>query len=398
MTNQAVAVESAKNDLGYDAWGRPKSITDRSVLHGMFSFNVPVSTWYETINGTIQSPMVNSTSVDGALEIVAGATLNDVTYLRTFRNPRYQPNRGTLYSTAGFLVNPDAAMRRSWGCFNAEHGVFFRLDRGVLYGVTRTITTAGGVTENSVKLDIAGVDLSRGNVYDIQHQWRGVGDYRFFINLDDVGGLDNLGNLDKLSMSNPAAPIAFESENLGDNDLMRFGCVDVTSEGGDDNGKTYGSVSVDNQAGQVAITGFNQPVIAIRSKLTVGGLINTRDTLSLLATGYTDQRAMMRIWQTRDFTAITANDQTWKDFGDGHLEYIIFDEPNVTTPMTFDTAKASLIFGTRVNQDQSESTSALFEGRTDIWQTPGDMFVFTMHRETGAACNVGITYEFAEEI
>ena len=266
MTNQAVAVESAKNDLGYDAWGRPKSITDRSVLHGMFSFNVPVSTWYETINGTIQSPMVNSTSVDGALEIVAGATLNDVTYLRTFRNPRYQPNRGTLYSTAGFLVNPDAAMRRSWGCFNAEHGVFFRLDSGVLYGVTRTITTAGGVTENSVKLDIAGVDLSKGNVYDIQHQWRGVGDYRFFINLDDVGGLDNLGNLDKLSMSNPAAPIAFESENLGDNDLMRFGCVDVTSEGGDDNGKTYGSVSVDNQAGQVAITGFNQPVIAIRSK------------------------------------------------------------------------------------------------------------------------------------
>ena len=130
----------------------------------------------------------------------------------------------------------------------------------------------------------------------------------------------------------------------------------------------------------------------------MGGLINTRDTLSLLATGYTDQRAMMRIWQTRDFTAITANDQTWKDFGDGHLEYIIFDEPNVTTPMTFDTAKASLIFGTRVNQDQSESTSALFEGRTDIWQTPGDMFVFTMHRETGAACNVGITYEFAEEI
>ena len=66
--------------------------------------------------------------------------------------------------------------------------------------------------------------------------------------------------------------------------------------------------------------------------------------------------------------------------------------------MTFDTSKATLIFGSRVNQDTAYSTSALFEGRTDIIQTPGDIFIFTMHRETGASCNVGVTYEFAEEI
>ena len=80
------------------------------------------------------------------------------------------------------------------------------------------------------------------------------------------------------------------------------------------------------------------------------------------------------------------------------MEYLQYDNPNVTTPMTFDTTKANLIFGARADQDKSYSTSALFEGRTEIYQTPGDIFIFTMHRETGGTCNVGVTYEFAEAI
>ena len=66
--------------------------------------------------------------------------------------------------------------------------------------------------------------------------------------------------------------------------------------------------------------------------------------------------------------------------------------------MTFNTSKAELVFTCRVNLDDTYATSALFEGRTEVWQTPGDMFVFTMHRETGAGMNAGVTYEFAEEI
>jgi len=117
-----------------------------------------------------------------------------------------------------------------------------------------------------------------------------------------------------------------------------------------------------------------------------------------LASAYADQRSIIRVWATRDNTAITVNDQAWGDFGDGHLEYIQYDNPAVTNPMTFDTTKAALIFGARVGIDLTYATSALFEGRTSIYLTPGDTFIFTMHRETGAAVNVGVTFEFAEEI
>lgn len=399
LTHQQIETSIGKNDLAYDAWGRPKMVKDDSLFHGMFTYNVPVTTWYETINGVV-APTTNCTSVDGALCVTAGATLNDDTYLRSYRNPRYEPNRGSIYSTAGWIVNPTALMTREFGTFTAESGVFFKLKSGgTLVGVVRTTTSGGGTVDDEITLNIpAGVDLSKGNVFDIQYQWRGVGNYKFFLNLQEVGNSNYLGTLTQLSMFNPALPVAWNSINLGDNDPMYFGCVDVTSEGGKNNGKTYGSVSIDNQSGQVAIAGWNVPIIAIRSKTTVGGLINTRDTLALLANAYSDQRSMIRVWATRDSTAITVNDQSWVDYGDGHLEYIQYDNPNVVTPMTFDTAKATLIFGSRVNQDEAYHTSALFQGRTEIYQTPGETFVFTMHRETGASCNVGVTYEFAEAI
>ena len=393
---------ASKEPLSYDAWNRPKSVNDNSIFHGMFTYNVPITTWYETVNG-VEGAITNSTSVDGSLNVLAGATLNDETCLRSYRNPRYEPNRGALYSTAGWFTNPTALMTREFGTFTAESGVFFRLKSGgTLVGVIRTTTTAGGTVDTEYSLTIpVGVDLSKNNVFDIQYQWRGAGDYKWFINLQEVANSNTLGTLTQLSMFNPALPAAWNSINLGDNSPMNFGCVDITSEGGKDNGKTYGSVNINNQSGQVSISGtgnFNIPIIAIRSKATVGGLINTRDTLALLASAYADQRSIIRVWATRDNTAITVNDQSWVDFGDGHLEYIQYDNPPVTNEMTFDTSKATLIFGARVGIDLTYATSALFEGRTEIYLTPNDTFIFTMHRETGAAVNCGVTFEFCELI
>jgi hypothetical protein len=393
----ASEVNISKNQLGFDAWGRAKTMTDESLFSGLFTSNVPVTMWKEKFN-TVERVPTNATSLNGKLNIVAGATLSDVTVLESFRNLRYQPNRGHLFSTAGYMVNPAAAMKRDFGTFTEESGVFFRVKTDGLYAVVATTVNASYSEDEQLITLPPGVDLSKGNTYDIQFQWRGVGDYKFFINLELVHTIGALGLLTELTMFNPSNPCAFRSENLGDNDPMQFGCVDITSEGGTPPKGQYGSISMDSTSGQIALTGFNTPVMAIRSKLIHNGLRNTRDTLSLLASGYSDQKSLMRIWATRDFTAITEGTQAWKDFGDGHLEYMILD-PATGTPMTFDTAKAfPAIFGSRVGQDDTYSTSALFEGRAEVYQTPGDMFVITLHRENGGASNGGVTYEFAEEI
>jgi len=140
------SVSVAKNELGYDAWGRLKVVNDDSLLHGLFTYNVPVRVWYEEINDVLSPTITNCTSVDGALNVLAGGTLSDTTYLRTFRNPRYEPNRGAIYSTSSWITNPNALMTREWGTFTAESGVFFRLKSGgTLVGVIRT-TVQGSTT------------------------------------------------------------------------------------------------------------------------------------------------------------------------------------------------------------------------------------------------------------
>lgn len=397
-------VELGTNPLWRDAWGKPKFALDSSIHHGMFTYNVPITKWYETRNNVAQTDFVRSTSVNGKLNVTSGTTSGDETYLRTYRNPRYQPNRGMLYSGSQFVPNPTATGEREWGTFTAESGVSFSVIDGVAYANVRTTINGTPTIDNqAIDLSVIGLtiaDLAFGHLYDVQYQWRGVGGYAFYIDLKLVKFIPYLGIRTELTMFNPANPFGFRCKNTnGTEVVLESGCVNVDSEGGDRNGGTYGSVGTSTDSGQVAISGFNVPILAIRSKpIAPNGRINTRDTLALLASAWSDQRSMFRVWQTREFNRITENQQSWQDYGDGHLEYIEYDNPNVTTPMSFDRVGIKPVFGCRVDQDNTYSTSALFEGRTDIFMTPGDMLVFTGHRETGTGCNFGVTFEFSEEI
>ena len=64
-------------------------------------------------------------------------------------------------------------------------------------------------SEDEYLLDTTGIDLTKGNTYDIQFQWRGVGNYNFFINQVLVKTVEYLGNETELSMFNPSNPVAF---------------------------------------------------------------------------------------------------------------------------------------------------------------------------------------------
>ena len=402
--------KQAVGDLFLDAWGVPKVSMPKSLFHGMFTFDVPTEFWFEQLNGVELTAFDKATSVNGELSMSSNTVLNDKVTLRTFRSPRYQPNRGHLYSSSLFFDNPANAGERTCGIFTAESGVGIRL-RGdgatwSMYMLVRTtINSVTTDTEHLVSDFPDGFDPSKGNIYDLQLQWRGVGNFKMYIGDESTGAsklvltVSNLNVVTNLTVFNPALPISYECINQGADVTIRSGCVDVTSESGADDKGFYGSIGIDNNEGQVSVSGFNTPVLVVRNKILGGaGQINTRDMIALLSTAYSDQRSVMRVWATRDETAITLNDQTWVSFRDGLIESLQYDNPNVATPITFDTAKAQLIFTARVDMDQSYATSALFEGRTDIFQTPGDIFIFTIHRETGQACNVGVTYEFAEEV
>lgn len=402
MVSIQAGVRPAENNdtksLRTDAWSRPKVVYDVSLFHGMFTFNIPGTTWYESTNDVEAFTFTNATSVDGKL-VLASAALNDRIGLRTFRCMRYEPNRGHLYSTSIFLPDPNATAERSFGIFTPDAGVFFRLRDGVLYGVTRT-------TINSVTTDVeevitvpSGIDLSKGNLFDIQFQWRGVGEYFFYINQQLVYVNPMLGTRTELSIFNPSLPVAYEVINQGSAAEIHCGCVDVTSEGGEGDGKTYGSISISTDSGAVNLANtVNAPLLAIRNKRNYGGLTNTRSVTPLRSSVFAESRTVVKIWFTRVDAAITENDQVWQDYGDGHLEYLEYDNPNVTTPFTFNPGLAVLLYQTRLEAHSPRELSALFEGNVFLHHSPGTIVVFTAHAVAGGGVTAGATYQFAEEI
>jgi hypothetical protein len=128
------------NDLGVDAWGRQKVVIDHSVVHAMATFDISPKVWFVDENNVELSRADLSTRVTskmGGFNVTSGGTLNDTTTLRGKRHPRYQPNRGWLFSTAGVLFNKGALGTRRFGGVTEESGIFFELTEGILYATVR---------------------------------------------------------------------------------------------------------------------------------------------------------------------------------------------------------------------------------------------------------------------
>ena len=62
-------------------------------------------------------------------------------------------------------------MVRDFGTFTEESGVFFRVKSDGLYAVVAT-TINSVYSEDERLINTSGLDLSKGNTYDIQFQWQ----------------------------------------------------------------------------------------------------------------------------------------------------------------------------------------------------------------------------------
>lgn len=137
---EPLQIQAGTSEISLDAWGRQKVYYDHSLFNSIFTYNVPNRNWeevavdaadgYTILTGT----GVRATSEDGALKITSGTVADEGTALLSKRHPRYQPNRGHLYSTAGWFPNPTADGFRKWGlmcgCLSDSRrtGVYFELE------------------------------------------------------------------------------------------------------------------------------------------------------------------------------------------------------------------------------------------------------------------------------
>jgi hypothetical protein len=326
-----VTTNGAFGDLTQDAWGIPKASLPHSLFHGLWTFDIPASLFFMYENGTQVYTSTNIISENGA-----GVLRTSVTKLalvmESRSTPRYQPNRGHLYSTALWCPAKANDGIRDWGLATAANGVFFRLKAdGLLYAVLRS-----GVIEVKEELidtsAVAGFDIEKGNVYDIQYQWRGVGNYNFYINLQLVHVFANLGTLTALSLEDPALPAFYRAVRLTQDVEIKIGCVDITSENGSDD-RLQPRVAYAN----ISLSGTGKPVISIHNPLIAAGLINTREIVPTRINFSCDKKAVFKVWRHRDPGLLTG--ETFAAIGSG--SFVQSDSPD--TNATAVTATAATV-------------------------------------------------------
>ena len=306
-------------DLVLDAWGAQKVSTPYSLFNGMFTFDVPQAKWFMFENGSQVYTSTAISSINGAGTLTTGGAVNSLK-VESRVCPRYQPNRGHLFSTAAWFPNKLANGIREFGLGTEENRVVFRLKpNGKLYAVIRSNNVDTYEVEISTK-ELANFDVEKGNIYDIQFQWRGVGNYYFYINNVRVHTINYLGTLTQLSLKNPALPARLYAERITEDVSMSLGCVDITSENGQEAHMEYGSAFATGVA-----TGTDKPILIIKQPVLINGESNTRD-LSLARITFTcSKKATFKVWSTRHVEAITG--ATFNTVNQG--SYVECDSPDM---------------------------------------------------------------------
>ena len=351
-------------DIGHDAWGRNKAIIDRSQFSGLFTYDVPPKMWkemkYNGVDDYIeQQGFTNATSVKGQLKLTSGLVTNDRFQLRSLDHVRYQANRGHLYSTAMFFPNPTARGTRKWGLLLPCNGVYFQLEgNGISY--TFYLVIKNHFVEN--KIDITnkvpvGFDFAKGNLYDLQMQWRGVGDFIVYLNQEEIYRTSELGNRDEVSIENPSLPVGFECINDGDPVEMFCGCVDITSEGGREISAKYTSISTGLTlpsvgAGDTALLAIRMPY-----KLLYGGdgVCYSRDAILSRISTFTKDEAITAVYAQRGvyMNQVTGLPSiTWTQKVGGFIEYAVGGNGSaLDTAYQVDKASMNLVKSIRQERD-----------------------------------------------
>lgn len=391
----ALRVNLATNDLSHDAWGTPKVSFPVSLFSSVFTFNIDPDAWF-TFENDIQVYTSTDIISENSEGVLRTTVTNQILLLESRECPRYQPNRGHLYSTALWCPNKTADSIRQWGVgVNGENGVGFRLmPDGLLYAVLMS----GGVETMNEEIDTSKVlnsqggsfDVEKGNVYDIQYQWRGVGDYHLFINLILVHTFKNLGTLTALSMENPALPAHFYAERITEDAEIHIGCVDISSENGENNFRE----AYKSAYSEAVSVSSNTPVIVVHNPLLISGQTNTR-TMTLARISVTcSKKAVFKVWSTRDPAQIT--NEVFREIGEG--SFVQTDSTDMDETATRATAVIlaglSRITSIPVEAARTREVDNPYRDRIEFPIVRGDYLIVTC---TAASASAECVVEWGEQ-
>lgn len=385
-----------------DAWGRPKSVIDESLFAATWTYDIHARVWEEWsyTEGLGWSPIVgfqNASSQDHMLTVKSTTVQGGGCTIATKEHPKYQPNRGHLYSTAIIHPNPQETGLSRFGLGSPKDGVFFEIEgNGTTWDIFAARRFDGNISmRQSIKAAILKInpnfDPSKGHVYDIQFQWRGVGNYYFFVDLQLVYTENVLGNRTQLSMADPALQAFYSSycTLAGLERQIKVGCVDITSEGGNGHNTAFGSL---NSGDTLLSTGSNvsTAMMAIRVPryVTYEGdsqHINSRNLIMDMMSTYCSKEYLVRVYYFRDTVATNLEALTWNTVPDSRVQYLTGGYGS-TLDDAFQLDKANGMVVLSEFARSGDKTTIKNESHNSPFNvTPGDLLVFAVKSLSGTA-------------
>lgn len=383
------------NPTSRDFFLRPKTYQDCSLFQGSWPFDVPNETWRINEGGSyliINETSTNVTSENGRLQVDSGTTASDNTFIKSRRSPRFQHNRGHIFSTFLGMPNKTNNGRREFGMFTDEEGVFYRLKSdGNLYACVRR--NSSDINEEVITLP-ASFDVERGNAYNIQYS---TGAFKFYVEDPGDGKMKlvktiGFGNIldEELAVRNLSLPVRFECTNITQEVRIWSACVDISSEGGEGTNKVYGSISTD-PAGVSLPTSAEYDLIAIRVNETFNSKINTRDIELRRIITSCNNESIIGIYFTRDSSVFTGT--TWTQFkGRDNIEYAIGG--NLVTNLS--STNLLRLVTSRAEQDFKNEFDNPGNGVSPFHITAGEYVLVTFDASSGNTA--WATIEFLEEM
>ena len=382
-----------KGELINDAWGIQKVALPASLFHGLWTFDISPKMWF-MFHGTAQVYSSSNIISSGGLAQLTADSTNSTVHMESKETPRYQPNRGILYSDSGLcpdkmngIVERGLIMLDTSG--SIENGVFFRKKAdGLLYACLYS----GGAQVHEILIPANNLpvsfDIEKNNIFDIQGQWRSAGNIGLFIGDPDTGTsklvylFNKLGTLDGASIENPAMPACCRVIRGASDTVAKWGCTDITSENGKSNNREeYASAYTKNFSG----SGVDFPVIVMRQPLTINGKPNTRTITLARITLSATKRTYFEVWVTRDPTAITG--ATYKPIGGGSFVESDSTDMDATAVRATAVNKALLGFVTFIRVEANKRTLANnpFRERIEFPLVRGDYLIVTCNDNTASA-------------
>jgi len=328
----AAYIRFAEGAIQFDGFGRTQ--VSEGALLGEYIQE------YDELPDLIDTTIVGGGSIahsqtESSTTLSVGTSSGDKVTRTTNKYHKYRAGQSQLIQMTSVCGDSGKAnVRRRWGYFDDNDGVFFELDGTTLYVVLRSSTT-GSVVDTKIaqsnwshdKLDGTGtsgvtLDITKANIFWIDLQWLGAGKIRFGVGAPS--GVRIVSHVFENANANPrtymrtgSLPLRWEIENYGvsaSTSEFKQICASVETEGGGKIDENHKMNSYVLSAKKAITDAAETPLISFKATQLLNGITNRKYTIPELFENYIDSAStspvIFRLRRKTSLTGATFNKAT----------------------------------------------------------------------------------------